>query len=224
MDLSAGAYTVRGGAADSIRVRWETRNSRERLRPHRRRRQAVQMRRSGARPEERLPRRPGRSGGRRHSDGRECRRAPIRGIEGNKSVSMWAGEVTMEVGDAQLYRRVDTTVRVPARSRQPRLAAPGRHPALVPLGWQRQVHDCCEAFCRRSEVSEVGPTSVGRPPPSGRATPTPSPDPHPQAGHPSAPRQICAILPESVEVSPLLQPPRQCRIEPSFRFRKHVIG
>lgn len=35
----------------------------------------------------------------------------VRGIEGNKRLSMWAGDVTMEVGDSEQYRRVDASVR-----------------------------------------------------------------------------------------------------------------
>jgi hypothetical protein len=35
----------------------------------------------------------------------------LKGVEGNKSISMWAGEVTMDVGDPQLYKLVDITVR-----------------------------------------------------------------------------------------------------------------
>jgi hypothetical protein len=35
----------------------------------------------------------------------------VRGVEGNKRLSMWAGDVTMEVGESDQYRRVDASVR-----------------------------------------------------------------------------------------------------------------
>jgi hypothetical protein len=43
----------------------------------------------------------------------------VHGIEGNKRLSMWAGDVTMEVGDAELYRRVDATVKAGENSPRP---------------------------------------------------------------------------------------------------------
>jgi hypothetical protein len=112
MDLSAGAYTIRGGAAESIRVRWATRDPRDRPSV----RTDVTVSGSKATIRTRGPK----------NNFRVDVDVPaiadiqldlsagellFRGVEGNKSVSMWAGEVTMEVGDAQLYRRVDLTVR-----------------------------------------------------------------------------------------------------------------
>lgn len=35
----------------------------------------------------------------------------VRGIEGNKNLSMWAGDVSMDVGRAELYREVEASVR-----------------------------------------------------------------------------------------------------------------
>jgi hypothetical protein len=35
----------------------------------------------------------------------------VRGIEGNKTLSMWAGDVTMDVGRPELYRDVEASVR-----------------------------------------------------------------------------------------------------------------
>lgn len=35
----------------------------------------------------------------------------LRGIEGNKRIDTWAGDVTIEVGQPDLYRRVDASVR-----------------------------------------------------------------------------------------------------------------
>jgi hypothetical protein len=43
----------------------------------------------------------------------------VRGIEGNKRLSMWAGDVTMEVGDVELYRRVDASVKAGEISPRP---------------------------------------------------------------------------------------------------------
>ncbi len=35
----------------------------------------------------------------------------VRGIEGSKDIDLWAGDVTIQVGDATRYRRVEATVR-----------------------------------------------------------------------------------------------------------------
>jgi hypothetical protein len=43
----------------------------------------------------------------------------VRGIEGNKTLSMWAGDVTIDVGDPGQYRRVDATVRAGEISASP---------------------------------------------------------------------------------------------------------
>lgn len=112
MDLSAGAYTIRGGAADSIRVRWETRDPRD----MRSVRTDLAVSGTNATIRTRGPKNnfqvqidvPAVADIQLDLSAGEL---SLRGIEGNKSVSMWAGEVTMEVGDAQLYRRVDLTVR-----------------------------------------------------------------------------------------------------------------
>lgn len=112
MDLSAGAYTIRGGAVDSIRVRWETRDPRDMSSV----RTDVAVSGTNATVRTRGPKNnfrvsidvPAMADIQLDLSAGEL---SLRGIEGNKSVSMWAGEVTMEVGDAQLYRRVDTTVR-----------------------------------------------------------------------------------------------------------------
>ena len=112
MDLSAGEYMIRGGAVDSIRVRWETRDSRENDSV----RTEVAVKGSDATIRVRGPKNnfhvtmdvPAIADIQMDVSAGEV---SVRGVEGNKSVSMWAGEVTMEVGDAQLYRSVDTTVR-----------------------------------------------------------------------------------------------------------------
>ena len=112
MDLSAGAYTIRGGVADSIRVRWDTRDPRDMASV----RTDIAVSGSNATIRTRGPK----NNFRVDVDVPSITDIQLdlsagellfRGVEGNKSVSMWAGEVTMEVGDAQLYRLVDLTVR-----------------------------------------------------------------------------------------------------------------
>ena len=112
MDLSAGAYTIRGGAAESIRVRWDTRDPRDMSSV----RTDVVVSGSDATIRTRGPK----------NNFRVDVDVPaiadiqldlsagellFRGVEGNKTVSMWAGELTVEVGDPQQYRLVDLTVR-----------------------------------------------------------------------------------------------------------------
>lgn len=112
MDLSAGSYTIRGGAVDSIRVRWETRDPRDMSSV----RTDVVVTGTNATLRTRGPKNnfkvsvdvPAVADIQLDLSAGEL---TLRGIEGNKSVSMWAGEVTVEVGDPQLYRRVDLTVR-----------------------------------------------------------------------------------------------------------------
>ena len=112
MDLSAGAYTIRGGTAESIRVRWDTRDPRDMSSV----RTDVVVSGSAATIRTRGPK----------NNFRVDVDVPaiadiqldisagellFRGVEGNKTVSMWAGELTVEVGDPQQYRLVDLTVR-----------------------------------------------------------------------------------------------------------------
>ena len=110
LDLSAGDYTIRGSAFETVRVRWETRNARESARaevtisgttasvkthgPKNNFRVAID-----------LPRRVDLDIELSAGD------LTVAGIEGNKTLSMWAGDVTIEVGEADLYRQVDATVR-----------------------------------------------------------------------------------------------------------------
>ena len=112
MDLSAGGYTIRGGAVDSIRLRWSTRDPRDMS--------SVQAEVAVSGKNATV-----RTRGPKHNFRVDidvpavadlqlelsAGEVNLKGVEGNKSISMWAGEVTMEVGDAQLYRRVDLTVR-----------------------------------------------------------------------------------------------------------------
>ena len=112
MDLSAGGYTIRGGAADSIRVSWRTRDPRE---------MASVKADLTVNGNTALLRTDGPSDNFRVDVDvpsladldieLSAGEVNLRGVEGNKSVSMWAGEVTMEVGDANLYKNVHVTVR-----------------------------------------------------------------------------------------------------------------
>ena len=112
MDLSAGAYRIRGGAADSIRVRWETQHAGEMSSVH------TELNVQGTQAALRV------RGPRNHFKvdvdvpsttdiqlDLSAGDLSFRGVEGNKSISMWAGEVTVEVADPNLYRTVDVTVR-----------------------------------------------------------------------------------------------------------------
>jgi hypothetical protein len=120
LDLSAGDYTIKGTDEGSIRVAWTTRRDRDSSRVW----ADIQVRGTnatvrtrgagnGVRVQIDVPRR---------SDLDITLTAgdlTIRGIEGNKRLSMWAGDVTMELGDAELYRRVDASVRAGEISAQP---------------------------------------------------------------------------------------------------------
>ena len=112
MDLSAGAYTIRGGNVDAIRVRWDTRDPRDMSSV----RTDVNVTGSSAVVRTRGPKNNFRvdidvpAVADIHID-LSAGDLSFKGIEGNKSISMWAGEVTLEVGDPQLYRSVDITVR-----------------------------------------------------------------------------------------------------------------
>jgi hypothetical protein len=113
LDLSAGAYVVRGTAAESITVRWETREPSDAARVQAEvvTQGAVASIRTrgpkdGLRFEIDLPQRSDINLSLSAGDLR------IRGLEGNKTVSMWAGDVTIEVGSPDQYKQVDASVRV----------------------------------------------------------------------------------------------------------------
>jgi phage baseplate assembly protein gpV len=112
LDLSAGAYRIRGRMIDSVRLRWQTRDPRDmssvradvtvsgataRIR--------TQGPKNNFRVEIDVPQRVDLDIELTAGD------LTVNGVEGNKTLSMWAGDVTIEVGSTDLYRRVDATVR-----------------------------------------------------------------------------------------------------------------
>lgn len=119
-DLSAGDYTIRGGTEDVVRVRWETRDPQDMKTA----RADVAISGVNASIRTRGPKNnfrvtidlPARADLDIELSAGDLK---VRGIEGNKTLSMWAGDVTIEVGEADLYRRVDATVRAGEISARP---------------------------------------------------------------------------------------------------------
>jgi hypothetical protein len=120
LDLSAGDYTIQGTDEPNIRVSWRTRSDRDAARV----RMDVRVSGSNATVRTRGPH----SGFRvqvdvpRRSDLDMTLTAGdlrVRRIEGNKRLSMWAGDVTIEVGETEMYRRVDATVKAGEISPRP---------------------------------------------------------------------------------------------------------
>jgi hypothetical protein len=120
LDLGAGEYRISGTPDDKLRVRWSTRKPDD----ERRVRVSADVTgrsatvrtagpRNGFRVEIEMPER---SDVRLELSAGEVR---MRGIEGSKDISMWAGEVSIEVGDPARYRRVDATVRFGEIGAQP---------------------------------------------------------------------------------------------------------
>lgn len=120
LHLSAGDYTIRGGAADTVRVHWKTRDPRDMDSA------GADVSISGVNATIRtrgpknnfkvtidLPQRADLDIELSAGD------LKVGGIEGNKTLSMWAGDVTIEVGDADLYKQVDATVRAGEISAHP---------------------------------------------------------------------------------------------------------
>jgi hypothetical protein len=112
LDLGAGEYRISGTADEKLRVRWSTRKPED----MRRVRVSADVAgrsatvrtggpRNGFRVEIEMPER---SDVRLELSAGEVR---MRGIEGSKDISMWAGEVSIEVGDTARYRQVDASVR-----------------------------------------------------------------------------------------------------------------
>jgi hypothetical protein len=113
LDLSAGAYIVRGTADEAIRVRWDTRSPSDASRVQAEvvtegSTASIRTRgpKDGFRVEIDLPQRSDLHLSLSAGDLR------IRGLEGNKTVSMWAGDVLIEVGPAEQYKQVEASVRV----------------------------------------------------------------------------------------------------------------
>ncbi len=120
LDLSAGDYTIRGGAADAVRVHWKTRDPRDMDSAG----ADVSVSGVNATIRTRGPRShfkvtidlPQRADLDIELSAGDLK---VGGIEGNKTLSMWAGDVTIEVGDADLYKQVDATVRAGEISAHP---------------------------------------------------------------------------------------------------------
>ena len=117
LDLSAGDYTIRGGIADTVRVHWETGNGESARADVTIDGAHAVVRTHGPRNRFRVkidvPQRADLDIELSAGD------LSVNGIEGNKTLSMWAGDVTIEVGAADLYKRVDATVRAGEISARP---------------------------------------------------------------------------------------------------------
>jgi hypothetical protein len=111
--LSSGTYTIRSGADNKIRIRWETRKP-EQLKKVK---IDIQAANSGATVRTHTP---------RNSDFQAVIELPertdlhvrlsagdlqITGIEGNKDVECHAGDITINIGSAAEYARVDASAR-----------------------------------------------------------------------------------------------------------------
>ncbi len=110
LDLSAGSYRIEGRQADTIVVRWTTKHAGQKVEakveprgkeafisidgPHDNFRVDIQV--------------PGVSDLDLDLSAGEL---AIREITGSKNVSVWAGDISIEVGDSAKYRRVDASVR-----------------------------------------------------------------------------------------------------------------
>jgi hypothetical protein len=113
LNLAAAAYRIRGHADNRIQVRWTTSKPEMQDRIH----ANVEVKgthavvwtvaphNSGARFDIDLPSRCDLDVELNAGD------LEVRNIEGNKNLSMWAGDVTIDVGKAELYRSVEASVR-----------------------------------------------------------------------------------------------------------------
>jgi hypothetical protein len=113
LNLAAAAYRIRGRADNRIRVRWRTSKADMQDRLHadvevqgtRAVIRTTAPHNSGARFDIDLPARSDLDVDLNAGD------LEVLDVEGNKNLSMWAGDVTIDVGKAELYRQVDATVR-----------------------------------------------------------------------------------------------------------------
>jgi hypothetical protein len=113
LNLAAAAYRIRGDAEDRIRIRWNTSKAGMKDRIHadvevkgtRAVIWTIAPHNSGAHFDIDLPSRSDLDVDLNAGD------LEVRNIEGNKNLSMWAGDVTIDVGKAELYRRVEASVR-----------------------------------------------------------------------------------------------------------------
>jgi hypothetical protein len=112
-DLAAGEYNLRGSNTNTIRAVWQTRNAHDAARA------GVEISVDGtvARVRSWGPK----DGFRVDIDlpqqtaldlNLSAGELKISSIEGDKNLSVWAGEITVEVGDPGLYKRVDAAVRL----------------------------------------------------------------------------------------------------------------
>ncbi len=114
LNLAAAAYRIRGHANQRIQVRWSTNKSEMTDRIHanveikgtRAVIWTVAPHNSGAHFDIDVPARSDLEIDLNAGD------LDVRDVEGNKSLSMWAGDVTIDVGKAELYRSVEASVRV----------------------------------------------------------------------------------------------------------------
>lgn len=113
LDLSAGAYVIRGVPDDSIKVRWSTRHPEDAARAH----AEVAIEGASATIRTRGPKDrfkveidlPTRTDINLNLSAGDLK---VHGLEGSKDVSVWAGDVLVEVGDPSQYKKVEARVRI----------------------------------------------------------------------------------------------------------------
>lgn len=110
LDLSAGAYRVEGRPTEVIVVQWHTKRADQKVRARvDTRASEAWIRLDGPRDNFRAEiQLPARSDIDLDLSAGELR---IREITGSKNVSAWAGDISIEMGDAAGYRRVDAAVK-----------------------------------------------------------------------------------------------------------------
>lgn len=120
LDLSAGDYRIRGTSDETIKIRWRTDDPADADRV----KATIDVAGTNAtirtagpkhnfRVEIDLPQRSDLDMNLSAGD------LDVQGIEGSKRLSMWAGDVTLEVGAAELYKTVDASVRFGELSLRP---------------------------------------------------------------------------------------------------------